>query len=145
MLQWIQHFTFTKDMKFAGGSGRGEVLWLLSYGEEVEGRTSSFLERSVVLCVWKIAYEPTRFRVLVILFPYLSTAYEQIRALQTRGVTEQTVQPAVRSWWRWWTYLLISTNVSRDSSETVVTITYKTTWRHNQGHHNRFLKLLYIL
>jgi hypothetical protein len=78
-------------MKFAGGSGRGEVLWLLSYGEEVEGRTSSFLERNVVLCVWKTAYEPTRFRVFVILFPYLSTAYEQIRALQTRVVTEQTV------------------------------------------------------
>jgi hypothetical protein len=38
-------------MKFAGGSGRGEVLWLLSYGEEVEGRTSSFLGRNVVLCV----------------------------------------------------------------------------------------------
>jgi hypothetical protein len=36
-------------MKFAGGSGRGEVLWLLSYEEEVEGRTSSFLGRNVVL------------------------------------------------------------------------------------------------
>jgi hypothetical protein len=78
-------------MKFAGGSGCGEVLWLLSYGEEVEGKTSSFLGRNIVLCVCKIAYELTRFRVLVILFPYLSTAYEQIRALQTRVVTEQTV------------------------------------------------------
>jgi hypothetical protein len=79
-------------MKFAGGSGCGEVVWLLSYGQEVEGRTSSsFLGRNVVLCVWKIAYELTRFRVLVILFSYLSTAYEQIRALQTRVLTEQTV------------------------------------------------------
>jgi hypothetical protein len=57
----------------------------------VEGRTSSFLGRNVVLCVSKIAYELTRFRVLVILFPYLSTAYEQILALQTSVVTEQTV------------------------------------------------------
>jgi hypothetical protein len=77
-------------MKFAWWCGCGEVLWLLSYGEEVEGRTSWFLGRNVVLRAWKIAYELTRFRVLVILFPYLSTAYEQIRALQT-GVTEQTV------------------------------------------------------
>jgi hypothetical protein len=38
-------------MKFAGGSGGGEVLWLLSYGEEVEGWTSSFSGRNVVLCV----------------------------------------------------------------------------------------------
>jgi hypothetical protein len=100
---------FAKDMKFAGGSGCGEVLWLLSYGEEVEGRTS-FLGRNVVcvcvcVCVCaracacererererEIAYELTRFRVLVILSPYLSTAYEQIRALQTRVVTEQNV------------------------------------------------------
>jgi hypothetical protein len=36
-------------MKFAGGSG--EVLWLLSYEEEVEGKTSSFLGRNVVLCM----------------------------------------------------------------------------------------------
>jgi hypothetical protein len=43
-----------------------------------------------VVCV-KNTYELTRFRVLVILFLYLSTAYEQIRALQTRVVTEQTV------------------------------------------------------
>jgi hypothetical protein len=78
-------------MKFADGSGCGEVVWLLGYGEEVEGRTSSFLGRNVVLCVWKIEYELTRFGVLVILFPCLSTAYEQIRALQTRVVTEQTV------------------------------------------------------
>jgi hypothetical protein len=78
-------------MKFAGGSGRGEVLWLLSYGEDTEGRTSSLLGRNVVLCVWKIEYELTRFRVLVILFPYLSTACEQIRELQTSVVTEQTV------------------------------------------------------
>jgi hypothetical protein len=42
----------------------------------------------VVLCC---VCEKSRFRVLVILFPYLSTAYEQIRALQTRVVTEQTV------------------------------------------------------
>jgi hypothetical protein len=35
-------------MKFAGGSGCGEVLWLLSYAEEVEGRTTSFLGRNVV-------------------------------------------------------------------------------------------------
>jgi hypothetical protein len=66
-------------------------LWLPSYGEEVEGRASSVLGRNVVLCVWKIAHELTRFRVLVILFPYLSPAYEQFRALQTRVVTEQTV------------------------------------------------------
>jgi hypothetical protein len=78
-------------MKFSGGTGSGEVVWLLSYGEDVEGRTWSLLGRNVVLCVWKIAYELTRFRVLMILFPYLSTAYEQIRALQTRVVTEQTV------------------------------------------------------
>jgi hypothetical protein len=71
-------------MTFACGSGCSEVLWLLGYGEEVEGRTSSFLGRNVVLCLWKIAYEPTRFGFLVILLPYLSTAYEQIRALQTR-------------------------------------------------------------
>jgi hypothetical protein len=38
-------------MKFAGGSGCGEVLWLLSYEEDVEGRTSSFLRRNVVSCV----------------------------------------------------------------------------------------------
>jgi hypothetical protein len=38
-------------MKFAGGSGCREVLWLMVYGEEVEGRTSSFLGRNVVLCV----------------------------------------------------------------------------------------------
>jgi hypothetical protein len=35
--------------------------------------------------------ELTRFCILVILSPYLSTAYEQIRALQTCVVTEQTV------------------------------------------------------
>jgi hypothetical protein len=44
----------------------------------------------VCVCV-KIAYGLTRFRILVILFPHLSTAYEQIHALQTRFVTEQTV------------------------------------------------------
>jgi hypothetical protein len=45
----------------------------------------------VCVCVWKIAYELTRFRVFVILSPYLSNANEKIRALQTRVVTEQTV------------------------------------------------------
>jgi hypothetical protein len=38
-------------MKLAWWKWCGEVLWLLSYGEEVEGRTSSFLGRNVVLCV----------------------------------------------------------------------------------------------
>jgi hypothetical protein len=38
-------------MKFAGGSGCGEVLWLLGYGQDVEGRTTSFLGRNGVVCV----------------------------------------------------------------------------------------------
>jgi hypothetical protein len=37
-------------MKLAGGTGCGEVLWLLGYGDDVEGGTSSFLGRNVVLC-----------------------------------------------------------------------------------------------
>jgi hypothetical protein len=76
-------------MKFAGGSGCGEVLWLLSYGEEVEGRTSSFLGRNIVLCVKNRVSANTisRFGDFIPLF----TAYEQIRALQTRVVTEQTI------------------------------------------------------
>jgi hypothetical protein len=48
-------------MKFAGGSGCGEVLWLLGYGEEVEGRTSSFLGRNVVcVCVCVCVCEKSR-------------------------------------------------------------------------------------
>jgi hypothetical protein len=84
-------------MKFAGGSGCGEVLWLLSYREEVEGRTSSFWGRNVVLRVWKITHELTRFRVLVILFPYLSTAFEQIRALQTRCNRTDRINHVIRA------------------------------------------------
>jgi hypothetical protein len=90
-------------MKFAGVSGCGEVLWLLSYGEEVEGRTSSLLGRNVVLCVKNRVWANTVSR-FGDLFPHLSTAYEQIRALQTRVVTEQTVFLSiyVSGYCKWW-------------------------------------------
>jgi hypothetical protein len=44
----------------------------------------------MLCCVCEKSHELTRFCVLAILF-YLSTAYEQIRALQTRVVTEWSV------------------------------------------------------
>jgi hypothetical protein len=59
-------------MKFAGGSGCGEVLWLLSYGEELEGGTSLFLGRNVVVCVKNRVWANTisRFGDFIPLFIY---------------------------------------------------------------------------